>query len=479
MVRRTAARIAVAFTGVITLLVVGQTAAHAAPVNDDYSAAIAVETLSFTTTIDTRGATADPTDPTGCHNNASVWFSFTPARDGRIRAHTIGNDYEAALSAWTGEQGALTQVACHYDNGGQYGQVSFAVTAGTTYHFMVGACCGDGGTGGGTLRFSLDQFEAPANDDFADAIPVGALPYSNSQDYRGATGETGEPRPCAPASHTGWYSYTPTTTRSVTARTNPGHAGVTAYTGSALNQLSLVACSPLYSYQPLTFVAQAGRTYLFQVGSDGSAEHAFQLDVAPQPTAEFYHYPSEPSSYDQISFSSSAWDSAGLGISSYAWDFGDGTTSTEANPVHRLGTDGDHTVRLTAETPDGRSASVSHVVQVRTHDVAIVRMTVPRTARAGQTIAVDVHIRNTRYPETVQVELFRGTPTGYTPVDSASQPVPVKAGGKTTRFSFAYIVTSEDLATGKLTLRATADPSPSRDALPADNELLSTPIRIS
>jgi hypothetical protein len=40
-------------------------------------------------------------------------------------------------------------------------------------------------------------------------------------------------------------------------------------------------------------------------------------------------------------------------------------------------------------TTDGRSASTSQVVQVRTHDVAIAQIAVPKTARVGQTIAVD------------------------------------------------------------------------------------------
>jgi hypothetical protein len=224
--------------------------------------------------------------------------------------------------------------------------------------------------------------------------------------------------------------------------------------------------------------AQAGRTYLFQVGSDGTVPHAFQLDVAPPPTAEFYSYPSDPSSYDAISFSSSVADPAYAGISSYAWDFGDGTTSTDPNPVHRLAADRDYTVRLTVATIDGRTASVEHVVQVRTHDVAIVRMTVPTTAQVGRTIGVEVELRNTRYGESVRVELFRSTPSGFTPVGSSTQPVPVRTGGKTTRFSFTYTVTSEDLVVGKLTFRASADPSPSRDALPTDNELLSPPITI-
>ncbi|MER7443518.1 PKD domain-containing protein [Micromonospora avicenniae] len=479
MVRRNAARLVVAFTGLIALLFGVQTAAFAAPANDDYSAAIAVESLPFTTTIDTGDATSDPTDPTGCYNNGSVWFSFTPTRDMSIQADTIGSNYNTVLSAWTGDQGALTLVGCNDNYYGQEARLAFTVSAGTTYHFMAGYCCGNGSDGGGSLRFSVEEVLPPANDDFADAIPVGALPYADPQDYQGATRETGEPSSCFTPTRTAWYSYTPTTTASITARTSPGYAGMAVYTGSSLTDLVMSECSTLYSYRPLTFQAEAGTTYLFQVAADGINVHTFRLEVAEQPTAEFYYWPSEPSSYDRISFSSSVNDPAGAGISSYAWDFGDGTTSADPNPVHRMTADGDRTVRLTVRTPDGRSASAAHVIQVRTHDVAIVRMTVPTTARVGQTIGVDVHVRNTRYDESVRVELERSTPTsGYQPVGELTQPVPATDSNKTTRFSFSYTVTSDDLSHGKLTFRALADPSPSRDALPADNELLSTPVII-
>ncbi|MEV0721217.1 hypothetical protein AB0I37_00375 [Micromonospora purpureochromogenes] len=359
MIRRSVARLAVAFTGVAALLVAGQTAAYAAPANDDFSAATTVGTTPFTTTIDTTGATTDPTDPTGCASRGSVWFSFTPTVDGRVEAHTYGSDYYSVLSAWTGEQGSLTQVACNDDNGSQRSRIRFAVTADTTYHLMVGTG-GFGDTTGGSLRFSLDQAVAPGNDDFADAITVGALPYADSRNYAGATAETGEPSSCVTSSHSAWYAYTPTTTGSITARTNPGYPGIAAYTGSSLTTLSRVGCTPLYDYDP--------------TGPSGS--------------------PCAPST--------------------------------------------------------GVTASVSHVVPVRTHDVAIVKLNVPSTARVGQTIGVTVQVRNTRYDENVRVDLERSTPTGYLPAGSSTRPVPATDSGRTTRFVIDYTVTAEDLAVGKV-----------------------------
>ncbi|MET8837441.1 PKD domain-containing protein [Micromonospora sp. NPDC004540] len=478
MVRRNAARLVVALVGVIALLATGQTAAFAAPANDDYSAAIAVEAVPFTTTIDSSGATTGPTDPTTCSNKGSVWFTVTPERDGRLQADTIGSDYDTVLSAWTGEPGAFTQLACNDDYQAQQSRVAFPVTAGTTYRFMIGVCCGNGGVGGGSLRFSISYVPPPPNDNFADATRVTGLPYSNTQPYEAASREAGETSVCASSQHTTWYSYTPTTTVSVVAQTNPMYAGINVYLGSSLGGLSFVRCTGLYDYRSLTFVAEAGRTYLFQVSGDGIASHAFQLTEAPDPVANFSYYRSDPNSFDLVAFSNTAHDPAGAGLESFAWDFGDGATSTEPNPVHRFPRDGDYPVRLTVETPDGRSDSITRVVEVRTHDVAIVRVKVPTSARAGQTVTVEVHVQNTRYEENVQVDLYKSIAGDYSHLGAVKQTVPVSETGRTSRFAFTYTVTADDLALGKLTFRAAADLSPNRDAIPADNELLSTPIKV-
>lgn len=42
----------------------------------------------------------------------------------------------------------------------------------------------------------------------------------------------------------------------------------------------------------------------------------------------------------------------------YAWDFGDGATSTEMNPVHDYATDGVYTVKLVASNAEGNHAAV-------------------------------------------------------------------------------------------------------------------------
>jgi len=479
MFRRRTLRLAVAFMGAIAMVGVAPSAASAAPpTNDSFASATVVSSLPFSTTVDTREATWDESDPWDCDSNGSVWFSFTPATNTVVRADTFGSDYDTVLSAWTGSQGSLSLLACNDDANGGQSRVTFSATAGTTYYFMAASCCGGGYDGGGSLRFSVEEATPPPNDNFADAMTVNGIPFSNQQDLSAATIEPGEPTGCLNTSRTVWYSFTPTSTQSLSARVNQYGSGVAVYTGSSLADLARIACEDYY-YYPATFRAEVGRTYFFQVGQQyGSAPVTFSLAVAPNPVAEFYYYPSDPSSFDTVSFSDYSSDPGNVGISSREWNLGDGTTSTERYVYHRYAADGDYTVRLGVTTPDGRTASTSRVVRVRTHDVSITRLAVPATAHVGQTIGITVNLQNTRYDETVTVTLDKSSPSGYRTVGSLTQLVQVKPAGQFTRFSFSHTITEEDLAIGKVTFRATAAISGSRDALSADNQLLSTPVNV-
>lgn len=51
-------------------------------------------------------------------------------------------------------------------------------------------------------------------------------------------------------------------------------------------------------------------------------------------------------------------------ITAWAWDFGDGTTSTDQHPTHTYTRYGDYTVTLTVTAEDDRTASVTHTVHV-------------------------------------------------------------------------------------------------------------------
>ncbi|RSM72693.1 PKD domain-containing protein [Actinoplanes sp. ATCC 53533] len=65
-----------------------------------------------------------------------------------------------------------------------------------------------------------------------------------------------------------------------------------------------------------------------------------------------------------VRFSSAGSRDPDGGALTYAWKFGDGATSTEANPTHTYATAGDYTAQLTVTNPNGRSAVANVPVTV-------------------------------------------------------------------------------------------------------------------
>jgi PKD repeat protein len=256
---------------------------------------------------------------------------------------------------------------------------------------------------------------------------------------------------------------------------------VAVYTGGDLGSLSEAGCVNYGS--PLTFRANAGTTYFFQVGGlfGQSGVLTFNLDTAPAPQPSFAFYPSDPSMFDTVQFYDQSYDPAQVGFQTEEWDFGDGTSTSNPGccPTHRYPSDGDYTVQLTTTTSDGRTASVQQRVQVKTHDVAISKVTVPQVAKIGQTSSITVGLTNVRYTETVEVQLLKSVVGGgWQQVGVLTQNVPVRKGG-TTSFKFNYTFAPEDGALGKLNFQAIATIQGARDAIPTDNTYISLATKVA
>ncbi len=207
-----------------------------------------------------------------------------------------------------------------------------------------------------------------------------------------------------------------------------------------------------------------------------------QAQATQWPPTSFWNEPAVPSIFDGISF----------GLYDYAppawtcqWTFGDGTTYNECwvNASKWYAKDGDYTVNVQVTNEFGETVSVSRVVTVRTHDVAITKFTVPQSASAGQTRQLVVNIRNTRYPERVQVELYKNDMVW---IGTLIQYVPARSANRTTAFTFNYTFTAEDARNGKVTFRTMAfildvcDINTEEcDAWPVDNYITALPTRVS
>ena len=315
-------------------------------------------------------------------------------------------------------------------------------------------------------------------------IGANALPFSEAVDTTAASSEPNEPlTPCQSLSldRTAWYKFTPASDESITVNAgNPSNTVVAVYTGSSVSNLSQVACH--FSFT--TFHADAGTTYYIQTGIEqgsGRTGTPIQFSVAatPPPTVNFGFFPSDPNTFDNILFIDFSSDPGGLGFSSWTWTFGDGTSSTGPSVSHQYANDGDYTVKLSVETPDGRSGEFSQTVSVRTHDVVIKKFTVPTSARSGQTRQISVGISNRHYPETVQVLVLRSVPNEQNAlVGELTQQVPVLPTGRTATFNYNYTFSSADAAVGKVTFFAVANISGHKDALPSDNEAISLPTKV-
>lgn len=161
------------------------------------------------------------------------------------------------------------------------------------------------------------------------------------------------------------------------------------------------------------------------------------------------------------------------------WDLGGGNTASEPFVRHRYERDGAYIATATAITDDGRTATASTTVSVRTHDVEIAALNVPKAGRQGQQRTVTIEVTNTHYTESVEVTLFKSTPSGeFVPIGTDTKRVRARRSNQATSFSFAYVFTDEDAHATKLTFRATATIAGFRDALPADNTLLAPATRV-
>ena len=145
----------------------------------------------------------------------------------------------------------------------------------------------------------------------------------------------------------------------------------TAYTASAGNGPIVFTWDPasLASLGTFTIVDNfTGTLFSLDMTTAGSLDvstspflaSGFTIQVTPSqptgPTADFSGTPLSGFAPLAVNFTDASLP-GGSAIASYAWDFGDGNTSTEQNPTHVYNTAGTYTVSLTVTDGDGNSAA--------------------------------------------------------------------------------------------------------------------------
>ena len=454
-----------------------------APSNDNRDSARFIPFVPYFDSTDVTNATIEPGEPTSaCHDSVgqptrTVWYFYQSQAPGTVQLTAqVSGPAPGILSVYFDSLGlGLLPVGCN----SSFGPVTFNADSGLVYFFQVSDSVG--ATGPTVFSLQQDSTTPPppsGNDNFADAQVIPGVPFSDSPSFFEATRENGEPAFCTFQQRTLWYAFTPTQTGAVSALLQtPFFGSLSVYTGTSLNNLSIVGCT--FSYNLFSFTAVAGTTYFIQVQTDEPSIGTFQLLPPPPPQANFFTQPFDPSTFDVVQFYDQSYDPGGVGIQSWQWSFGDGGTANTQYPTHRYAADGDYQVRLTVTTYDGRNGSITRVVQVRTHDVAITKLMVPNAASSGQTRSITVGITSNRSAEIVGVALFKSVPGGYEQIGFLQQSVPTRTANRTTNFAFSYTFTAADAVLGKVTFRAVAIIQGGRDALPADNEAIGSPTKVT
>jgi PKD repeat protein len=485
-VNRATKRLLLPLVAVALALAVPGIATAAPPANDAVAAAVVVEpsALPYSDSVSIDDATLEGGEPGSCAMpGKTVWYRLTPSSSGVLKVDVGSSFFDRVLTVYRqggSGIGGLTTIACVPYYTGQ-SSATFTATTGTAYYVQAGSA---GPSTSGTLSLTIQSVPPPPNDGFANAVTIAEVPYNATVDLSGATLESGELVPsCSGQGGSAWYAFTAPVTRSYTLRSHSFGTPLAAYTGSSFASLSQIGCQ---SSGSVTFHADAGATVYLRVAANqfpGMPTGLTQLglDVAPEPVAGFSYNPFAPSAFDTVQFFDTTYDPAGVGVESWSWDYGDGGSATSPGccTSHRYAADGTYRATLTVVTHDGRTATAARDVEVETHDVAIAQVAVPDAIAVGRTKAVSVGISNTRYAETVQVQVMKSVPGGgWQQVGVLTQYVPVRKARRTTEFSFNYTATPEDAAVGKVTFQAVAVIQGAPDAIPADNTYISLPVKV-
>ena len=375
----------------------------------------------------------------------------------------------------------------------------------------------------------------PPNDEIENAVEILALPFSDTLDVSEASYNPSDPwgncNYYGYQDYTVWYSLTPTEDQKIEATTSGSNYDTTlnVYYGTPGNLIP-VTCSAYGSL--VAFNASAGTTYYFMIAAmnpggpypypaPGSRTLVFNVQALVPPdnddfqnAADIAEIPFE----DRQNLATATVEAGEPVPSCVSWSTPTESvwyryTPTESSLVTHKVQDGYSSFVgvYTGDTLDNLAefncsndmwmptilsleANTTYHFQVGSlysyggwvtfelepaHDVAITKFKVPNSAKAGQTRQISVGIKNVQQPETVQVELYKSSVFGYTYIGTLNGYVPVRTGNRTTPFDFSYTFTEEDARLGKVTFRAQVTILGEYDALPADNEAISSPTTVN
>jgi hypothetical protein len=272
--------------------------ATAAPLNDDFAAALSGAGDQVEGAGNTFGATKESGEPdhAGDPGGASVWFAWTAPRSQSAYVQVCTGGWQALVGIYRGGSvDALEAVAsARVSAPDTCTELAFRAVSTVEYHVAVDGSTAGGPPEQGNFSFTISALalEPPANDAFENATAVKPTTsewiYGSSEYGTREAGEPGSGGDLAGASV--WYRWTAPETEAM--RLYPCQAGfrpeLGVYTGSTLATLSSVGAPAALDPQPLAecqlgglggvgFEAVAGETYTFRVDAAARGWGRFQL----------------------------------------------------------------------------------------------------------------------------------------------------------------------------------------------------------
>ncbi len=227
---------------------------------------------------------------------ADVWYDWTASSTGTAVVSLCGtasNDSKIAAYAGAGCPSGAS-IACNDDSCGLQSQISFPVTAGSTYALQIGAYSATS-TGVGT--FSITVAGSVTNDDCSAATAIagaGTFPFSNL----GATTGPQQGLGCGAGTCNSdvWFDWTaPASGNAVWTLCNGGvgfDTLIAAYAGSGCPSGAALACNDdtCGLVSQVVFPVTSGNHYMLQLGAyaGGSGLGTFDINVVAPPSGCTY-----------------------------------------------------------------------------------------------------------------------------------------------------------------------------------------------
>ena len=220
-------------------------------------------------------ATAEPGEPKhgGWDPGRSLWWTWTAPTNGTVALRTAGSTFDTTLGVYTGNSVSNLALVVSNRTASFSGNsvVTFTANAGTTYRIAV-----DGYFGAfGNVVLSFEFFNPPANDMFAQRIPLLGQTNIVSGNNAAATRESGEPSAFFGVNKTLWWTWTAPMSGRVIMSTEGSALKNTigVFTGSSVSSLTSVgsAASLSSSNSVLQFDATAGTAYQIQLDSQSTS----------------------------------------------------------------------------------------------------------------------------------------------------------------------------------------------------------------